>query len=260
MKFQNIPHRMVTSFKIIWKITNFWAYFADVLHKRGGQTVYRLRDGTKLISRNGTVDHWVMTEIFVNEEYTKGYYSIQPLDNVVDIGANIGVFSVFAATRHNNVKVYCCEPLDANFALLQKNIRLNKLQRRIIPAHLGLGSSNRRQSIYINDVNFGATSLLYPTGKRETVRIQRVADFFNSIRLKQIDLLKIDCEGAEYEIVRSIPAEHWRRIKNIVMEWHEVEGESVNSLIRVIRKNGFDVQAKGKLLFAARRSTSRRLP
>ena len=71
------------------------------------------------------------------------------------------------------------------------------------------------------------------------VKCFNLFDFLNFHDISRIDLLKIDCEGAEYEIFNSIPDEYFSQIKKIHVEFHENDGEKIRSLIDKLERNGF---------------------
>ena len=80
----------------------------------------------------------------------KKYGDIRNKTVIVDIGANIGVFSIYAATHAKNATVYAFEPVLANYELLIQNISKNDLNNRIRAFNLGCASESGKRNIYLS--------------------------------------------------------------------------------------------------------------
>jgi hypothetical protein len=63
--------------------------------------------------------------------------------------------------------------------------------------------------------------------------------------LRTVNLLKVDCEGAEYEIFRKLAPEHWSRIERIAMEFHDLRpGDRHEELVEILKQHGFHVEIR----------------
>lgn len=143
----------------------------------------------------------------VGREVVKSYggdaIPLQAGDVVVDIGAQVGVVSCFLAKKHPGIRVLAYEPMPDNFARLERNIRSNGVGAEVTPYNLAVTGDGRDLRILANpSVNSGGASAFVGEGQ-ETVTAKSVtlARVFEDAGVDRIKLLKIDCEGAEYEII-----------------------------------------------------------
>jgi FkbM family methyltransferase len=157
---------------------------------------------------------------------------------VVDIGAHIGIFSIFAATKAKNGRVYSYEPLLENFKFLERNILINSL-KNISIFNLGVAGRKMERKFFINPVG----GSLIGNSNLNFRRIQCITleDIFNDNKLEKINFLKIDCEGAEYEILFNTPKEIFEKIDRISMEYHS-DSQNLNTKLKeFLEKMGFKV-------------------
>lgn len=211
------------------------------------------RSGQRFNLRGGTDDSRVWFEIYVRGCY--GQAEIRPGAVVVDIGANIGCFSVLAASNASRVLAY--EPFQSNLNLLRGNIDLNHASNvQIFP--LAVGGDKGPSTLFIPDDDgfVGRVSLHPGRGTRTTECICTTLDqVVLDNQLNQIDLLKIDCQGAEYEILYEASAETLGRCRQVIAECEVYEdrpGWSITALGRHLTDHGFDVQAHHNFLYARR--------
>jgi len=165
--------------------------------------------GLKFKFRKGQWDEEILTG-----ELNLGYYQIPWNPKVVvDIGAHIGGTSILAARL--GAKVYAYEPEKENFKLLKENIKLNNLENKIDCFQKGVGIPGKRK-LYLDPKNSGNATLESSNNRTQEVEIITIQHVFKDI--PYCDLLKIDCEGAEYEFIKDVPFE---KVKQISMELHK---------------------------------------
>lgn len=160
--------------------------------------------------------------IFFNKTYNPVNYEIEATDTVVDIGANIGIFTLYAATKTEK-RVYSFEPFPSNFEYLQQNISLNNF--KYVTPHLAAVSDKVETRNFFVDEST-SHHLAYKNTKSnsesfikvQTVTLKHIMDQNN---LAQIDFLKLDCEGGEGYIMLSTPIDYLKRIRKIAMEFHD---------------------------------------
>jgi FkbM family methyltransferase len=163
--------------------------------------------GRAFYYRRGTSDQGVMYEILMKRrsEYELPV-SFQPA-RILDIGANIGAAARHFLRRYPQAEILCFEPVPENFALLQRNLDGYANAQCF---NFGLGARSEQIPIYHSDnpSNFGGFSRYVAgsnTAQTTEVRIRAVSEFLAEHPLEQIDLVKIDTEGAEYEILSAFP-------------------------------------------------------
>jgi FkbM family methyltransferase len=228
------------------KVTNWLAFtfnYALGLTPEGG---YRFRNGARIRIGRG-IDHVPIIEIFLKEDYGK-----MP-DNavIVDLGANIGVFTIYATTTANNVKVYAYEPLTKFFDMMEANVRLNGQEKSVQCFNLAVAGKAETRTLYVKGTDFYFPTLVgndrknKQEAKQETTDVEctTIANIFESNKLKQIDILKMDCEGAEYEILYQTPAAYFERIKEIRMEYHNLDNNErrLEHLREFLKINGYAI-------------------
>ena len=125
-------------------------------------------------------------------------------DVFVDVGANIGLMSIFASNiaGYNGI-VYSFEPEPETFMILKKNIKINKINN-IRAYNIGLGERQYKSLIFTNPyAGRGSASLIESSkqknSKKYEVYIEKLDEFILRHNIKNIRMLKVDVEGWEYE-------------------------------------------------------------
>jgi FkbM family methyltransferase len=207
------------------------------------QVIYSI-NGAKFKIRTWTSDKTITNEIFKREAYTfNNEFKIKPGDIVLDIGGHIGVFVVLAARTAKKVLVY--EPLKENYDLLNENIKLNTLNN-VKSFNVAVSDKAGTVTFFPEKGNVGGSSLY---GKNLSKKIKVPATTLQKIfldnKLKRINFLKLDAEGAEYNILLNAPKPLLKKIDRIVLEFHdylEHQNHRYHELIRMLEASGFNVQ------------------
>lgn len=201
-------------------------------------------------------------EIFRNRRYHRDGFEIRPNDTIVDIGANMGMFSMWAAPQAPEGRVVAIEPMDV-VGCLDMNVRLNKLEN-VVVLNAAVGPDGEvlefldYPSFNILTHQVGArpawttrllVRLLLLQQQLEPVHVRApcisLGTIMDELDLKTVDYLKVDCEGGEYEILRTLSDEHWGRIQKIAMEFHELQpGQRHNELVELMEAQGFEVEVR----------------
>jgi FkbM family methyltransferase len=173
--------------------------------------------------------------------------ALSKVARVVDIGANMGITSIAYALAHPHVTVHAYELNPGTFAFLQRNIRANGLEGRVIPHHVGLGSSDvpLRLSRCASVTRFG-TQMLGSAKIRKGCYSSACKHLANHLRrclrtdprhvwlptttiasvvreVGPVGVMKVDCEGCEYDLLDDIlRAQHEAQVERIVGECHPV--------------------------------------
>lgn len=206
--------------------------------------------GKPVYYRTGTSDMMIINEILLKKGYKGEYWlpnEIEP-DVILDIGGNIGITSIYLANRFPNAKIFTFEPLPKNFEILQKN---TELYENISVFNVGLGKEDGSFDIYMSEdsQNFGGASLYFEAGGvnkslKVTCQIRNSKDMLNELNINSIDLIKIDTEGAEYDILTSLDKEMLKNVKWITGELH---GYKDFKLLDYLEELGFLVGMKKSL-------------
>jgi FkbM family methyltransferase len=152
--------------------------------------------------------------------------TVKPGMTVIDIGAHIGYYTLlFAKCVGPSGRVLSFEPLPGNFALLQKNIRLNNLQNVRL---LNQAVFSRTQGIVINvpdeQPNPGSGSMYTEKGaKQYHVDAVSLDDYCEKSAFR-LDILKMDVEGAEYDVLRGAEKTIDRYRPKLLIELHHFDG------------------------------------
>lgn len=159
--------------------------------------------------RENTLDQFI-----INENSYKNCL-FKKSDNWLDIGGNIGAFCIKYADKVNKIVSY--EPDEANYNILNDNILLNNIHNVVTFKKAVVGTDCKTVDFYINTKkNNGTHSMYVKNGRiKTTVDAQNIN---NCISENNINKLKIDCEGAEYEILKNI--NDYSVIEEIILEFH----------------------------------------
>jgi FkbM family methyltransferase len=199
-------------------------------------------------------------ESFFDDAYFKGFpfkFSKNETYTIIDVGANVGYFSIYALSKLPKAKVISFEPMPQNFALLSEY--QNQLKTDKWLAHnLAVSADNKPLTLHFNASDEFTTSAgkfgLHP-GDTDVLEVPSVTlkEVIKSNKLEHIDLLKLDCEGSEYDILYNCPDELWGKIKNMAIETHQGKdtNENQQSLEIFLQKKGYKTNADSKGLLWA---------
>jgi FkbM family methyltransferase len=202
---------------------------------------------------------FIAREVFRNDAYSRPGFEIRPTDVIVDIGANMGVFALWAAPQAIDGRVICIEPTQV-IECLELSVSQNHLRNVSVvkcaisdkPGTLELmeypGFTAVTHSANFQPAHWGQffINLLWRKHRTEPVRTscqcRTLEDVLSEQNVEKVDLLKIDCEGGEYAIFESVSDTVLGRISRIVMEFHELHSSHNHRvLVNRLKKAGFHV-------------------
>lgn len=225
-----------------------------------GQARHLLPNQLPIAHLNPYETDYVYTEIFGDRCYMKHGITLRPGDTVIDIGANIGLFSLFVQQEAPGARIYAFEPSPPAFRALQCNAELYLPNAKVFNCGIAEAAQSATFTFYQNSSVFssfhaeaeadrtairtvvenmvrkGQKSTLDPAdlasivdelmvgrmaSQTLTCQLYALADIIQAEQITQIDLLKIDAEKSETAILRGLRAEDWPKIKQIVIEVHE---------------------------------------
>ncbi|GAB7140615.1 hypothetical protein RsTz2092_05650 [Deferribacterales bacterium RsTz2092] len=144
-------------------------------------------------------------------------------DCIIDIGGNVGIVSIYLAKKHPNIKIYAYEPVKRNYENFLKNIKVNNIPDGVIEVfNKAVTQDGRDVHAAISIRNTGASSIYYTMGATGGGDVPSITldKIFEENNISKCALLKIDCEGAEYEIIYNTKGEHLRKCACILGETH----------------------------------------
>jgi FkbM family methyltransferase len=213
------------------------------------------RSGLRIKLRPNTDDLRIVKSNFVKKNYTKNFAPITKDSIVVDVGAHIGSFSIMVA--RSAYKVLAFEPEPNNYQMLKKNMELNRLKNMSI-FEMAVSGRSGYQDIYTYPGGSSADYSLYKRGitNIKTGRIPTISveDIIKREDLPRIDFLKLDCEGAEHDILRNVSFETAAKIMGIAMETHSVPPEFSIDIPFRLKELGFEIKMNrnGGYIYARR--------
>ena len=239
---------MMRYIRLFRNISNWWLHFAV---KFG----FTCQDPLLFSARNNItveVPRRLLPEfkdIFMEGCYTRGLgLRVPDKPTIIDIGANAGFFSLFAAARFPGARIYSYEPIDINYRQLMRNMDLNegvniRCFQKAVFSHSGQLSLHYDT---IDSLSTSATILDHPETQDQIIQVSCITlpEIFDEHILKRCDLLKIDCEGSEYEIFYKCPASYLSRVSQIVAEVHagSEKDHNRNSLEAFLKLHGFSTR------------------
>lgn len=206
----------------------------------------RLTDGLRFRVRT-RMEAWLLKETCLDGDYERD----APLEDgwtIVDVGAANGDFAVHAAARCPHGVVHAFEPLPEAFARLEEHVRLNGVGNVRAEA-LAIAAHDGHLALYtvtgLSGQHRTAGDGSAATGPAVAVRSTTLARAFERHGIAQCDLLKLDCEGAEFEILLGLPDDVLARIARIVLEYHDhVTAHTHDELAARLTERGFRVRTR----------------
>jgi amino acid adenylation domain-containing protein/FkbM family methyltransferase len=237
---------------------------ADAL---GGRQFYRLPNGLEIAHLNRNETDELYKEVFATENYLRHGISVRDGDCIFDVGANIGMFTIFAQQRWPGTKVFAFEPIPTTYEALRANVE------RYAPnaAPLNCGLSDRSGSATFTfyprvsassgmdadaaedeqivraymanqDERLTAFADELMSGRFEKqsfdCQLKTVSEVIAEHGVERIDLLKLDVEKAELDVLRGIREEDWPKIKQVVAEVHDIDGR-LGEFGALLKRHGF---------------------
>ena len=196
----------------------------------------------------------VFKEIFMEDFYESEKLMAKLPSNplVIDVGANAGFFNVLLFSKLKTAQVFAYEPLPSNIQLFQKTIKRNTAMKNIELIQAAVtGSPKDSIELYTEDTQDNTVVSSVFAGfnklnqKKISVPAQSLATIIEKNDLEKVDLLKLDCEGSEYDIIYNTDASVLKKVNMMVIEVHQIDEEknNLNSLDEYLRLLGYQTRS-----------------
>ncbi|MGU3376713.1 FkbM family methyltransferase [Chryseobacterium sp. M5A1_1a] len=219
---------------------------------------YRLFRGVKknIIYRGSIqldldLDDWIQQQLYFLGEYEKAeidylYSTLKKGDTFIDVGGNIGLFSLNASgIVGNEGKVYAFEAFKPNYEKFSKHLTLNNF-KNVILEHLAISEKSGYIEILYNDYydNVGmASSYLKDFTAKERVESISLDAYTKARQITKIDMIKIDIEGGEFSALKGMSEILTYYKPRIIIEINNVALQSSNhsedELIQILQEKGY---------------------
>jgi len=245
-----------------------------------GASYCTLPNGLTVFHQNQSETDFVYEEVFQDEGYLQHGITLNDGDVVFDVGANIGLFSLLVAQRCPHATIYAFEPIPQVFLTLQRNAMLYGWKGKVYPC--GLAERSRQQVFTFYPHNTVISSSSTTAGEaREIVRsrllqqhpadgqagaeegidalletcleseehtcpLRTVSEIMEENGVERIDLLKIDVEKGERDVLQGIKDRDWAKIRQLVMEVHDVGGR-LAEIVSLLEARGFEDRKSTRL-------------
>lgn len=207
--------------------------------------------------------HFIYNEVFVERDYLQHGIRLPRSARVVDVGANVGMFSLFVVEECPDARVLALEPIpDIHQALLRNLSRCGSADVSVVRAALGRRREERVPFTYFPALPGNSTR--HPEEKElnkklveEQIGPEAVDRVLGAVEVEAdvlrlsdvlrewepegpIDLLKIDVEGSELEVLEGLDDSDWRRIRQCVIEVQDLDGR-LDTIVDMLGARGFTV-------------------
>jgi non-ribosomal peptide synthase protein (TIGR01720 family)/FkbM family methyltransferase len=232
-----------------------------------GAALYQLPNNLEVAHLNRNETEVIYQEIFADLTYVRHGITLDDGACVFDVGANIGLFTLFVHHACRDARVFAFEPVPATFEKLKHNVALYGLDVQLYECGLSDQTTTAQFTFY---PKMSAMSGLYPdladdaevarafmrnqdaslvqyadellAGRfaRETFvcQLRTISEVIREHNIERIDLLKVDVEKSELNVLRGIEEHDWVKIRQLVIEVHDVEGR-LAEISELLKRRGY---------------------
>ena len=216
----------------------------------GEESVVELRSGERFIIRT-PMDLWLIKESVVDQQYEHPRAPLEDGLTVIDVGAGLGDFAIHVARRFPASRVLAVEPFPPSIEFLQRNIQLNSLTNVAVwPGALTGVRGKALMDLRGGEPAFHTTAKVPPSlrksdcaGSSTMVQTTTLDDLAADAGFDRVDFLKMDCEGAEFEVFFSTESSTLSKVGRICVEFHDGwTGYRHMELTEFLTNEGFSVE------------------
>jgi FkbM family methyltransferase len=223
-----------------------WSLLVGRLRNRPPALRLHARSGPVLETLAGDRSWWTCIEVFGRDCYHLDSLGLPMAPTVVDIGANLGAFTLAVRAARPQAHIISFEPGPTAFRMLVHNVRRNQSPAGTTALHqMAVTGSGAGSTVRLAE-RFGdlcTSSILgdasgEPPGNTIEVPSRSLADVLSGCP-NGVDLVKIDVEGAEYDMICTTTPAVLRATRQLVVEYHPVAGRKFDELAHHLRDAGF---------------------
>ena len=203
-------------------------------------------------------DFYTFGDVIEEDVYGVALRHLPECSTIIDLGANIGLAALYLANAYPTARIFAVEPNRDNFELLKLNVKELTEDKRCVPLQAAAWSTRKALAVdpQWKSGAYNAYRLLDkspPQNASEAVEGFTMEELIASSGFQEVDLLKVDIEGAELELFRDDVA--WlARVKAIAIEFHGRSREE-SDFDRKLAANGFSVcEENAHTLFAVKKA------
>ena len=176
--------------------------------------------------------YWEIKNIFQNKIYYFPSNKKKPF--IIDCGSYIGASILYFKTVYPQAEILGFEPDSRIYRILQRNIKKNNL-KNVVVINAGVGGKQRILKFF-QDAKDGGSFYKINKGNPIKVYVKKLSGYID----KPVDLLKMNIEGAEYQVVKEIEKK-LHLIKEIIIEYHCFDSleQNLHKILAILDKNGF---------------------
>lgn len=166
-----------------------------------------------------------------------------PAPTIIDVGAHIGLATLYFAKHLPTAKIISFEPNPITFKILEENVWQNRLENRVICMQKAVSVQVGKQQFWTNPkpADWQLNSNLNPTTwtnqpLSKSVEVETIT--LSSLLHQPVDLLKIDVEGNELQLIQEAQ-EQLPNVNQVFIEFHPKDGNQLTELLELLQKHGF---------------------
>lgn len=232
---------------LIKAVKNWSAFLFYKANSSGKSFTFRLRNSYSISVPEKMLPPF--KEIFFDQVYMKEIpeHLLQKENpTILDIGANVGYFSLFMLFNFPKAKVYAFEPMPFNFEKIQQYKKEYNFQN-LHAIKKAVGASNGLLSLSFSRTDpFTTMASIYESPQKDQrleVESLSLETILAENQIEGVDFLKMDCEGAEYSILYATPQHVLKKLRAMSIETHrgEKDKQNLSSLATFLKQHGFSL-------------------
>lgn len=241
---------------------------------------YKLPNDMAIFHQNKNETDFIYNEIFEEEVYLKHGITLSEGDCIFDVGANIGMFTLFVGRHCKDAMIYAFEPIPPVFDSLRRNVELYDLNVTLLQCGLSARTHEDTFAFYPyasllssrytdttevqqvvksfirNQQHTNGEELALPGEslldelvserlkvESYTCQLRPLSEVIREYNIERIDLLKIDVEKSELDVLAGIEEGDWPRIKQLIVEVHDIEGR-LDQVSELLRSHGYTLEVE----------------